>query len=159
MKKLVVFYSRTRTTSLVAQKIAEKINGDLEEVKDAKNRAGIIGFLRSGYEGARRKLTIIAETKYDPAQYDLIVIGTPVWAGNMSSPIRTYIVKNREKFNKVAFFCTLSMKDAPKIFQDMSETCQKEPVATAMFMRKEVIGNEFANKLNDFVTKIEAMGN
>ncbi|MEM3484771.1 MAG: hypothetical protein QXI12_04040, partial [Candidatus Methanomethyliaceae archaeon] len=85
--------------------------------------------------------------------------GTPVWAGNMSSPIRTYIVKNREKFNKVAFFCTLSMKDAPKIFQDMSETCQKEPVATAMFMRKEVIGNEFANKLNDFVSKIEAMGN
>ncbi|MEM3432819.1 MAG: hypothetical protein QXP27_01440, partial [Candidatus Methanomethyliaceae archaeon] len=119
MKKLVVFYSRTGTTSLVAQKIAEKINGDLEEIKDAKNRAGIIGFLRSGYEGARRKLTIIAETKYDPAQYDLIVIGTPVWAGNMSSPIRTYIVKNREKFNKVAFFCTLSMKDAPKIFQDM----------------------------------------
>lgn len=159
MKYLIVFYSRTGITGLIAHKIAERLKGDLEEIRDTKNRAGIMGFLRSGYDGARKKLTTIAETKYDPAQYELVIIGTPVWAGNMSSPTRTYIVNNREKFNRVAFFCTLSMKDAPKIFKDMSETCQKEPVATAMFMRKEVISNEIADKLNEFVLKLESIGN
>ncbi|MBC7113492.1 MAG: hypothetical protein H5T34_05710 [Candidatus Methanomethyliales bacterium] len=157
MKTLIVFYSRTGTTRLVAQKIAEIVKGDLEEIKDTKNRAGIIGFLRSGYDAARRKLTVIAETKYDPAQYDLVVIGTPVWAGNISSPIRTYIVNNKDKIKKVAFFCTLSMKDAPNIFKEMREACQKEPVATAMFRRRDVVSNEYADKLKEFVSKIESL--
>jgi len=90
--------------------------------------------------------------KYDPAQYDLVVLGTPVWAGNMSSPTRTYIVKNRKKFKRVAFFCTLSMKDAPNIFKDMSEACQKEPVATAIFPRREILKNEFFDKLKEFAS-------
>ena len=157
MKTLVVFYSRTGTTRLVAQKIAEMVKGDIEEIRDTKNRAGIIGFLRSGYESARRKLTVIAETKYDPVQYDLVVIGTPVWAGNISPPTRTYMAKNKEKIKKVAFFCTLSMKDAPNIFKEMTEACQKEPVATAMFRRKDVISNEYANKLKEFVSRIESL--
>ncbi|MGC8936232.1 MAG: flavodoxin family protein [Candidatus Methanomethylicaceae archaeon] len=157
MKYLVVFYSMGGATKLIAQKIAEKVNGDVEEIKDTKNRKGILGFLRSGYEGARRKLTVIAETRYDPSQYDVVIIGTPVWAGHMSSPTRTYIVNQRGKFNRVAFFCTLSMKDAPKIFKDMSKACQKEPVATVMFNRKEVIKGEYESKLNEFVSKLESL--
>jgi len=48
MKILVVFYSRTGATRTVAQKIADLVKGDLEEIKDTRNRAGILGFLRSG---------------------------------------------------------------------------------------------------------------
>ena len=50
MKVLVAFYSRTGSTKLVAEAIAQALNADVEEIKDKKDRNGIFGFLKSGYE-------------------------------------------------------------------------------------------------------------
>jgi hypothetical protein len=47
----------------------------------------------------------IAQTMHDAASYDVVVVGSPV-TGKMSSPIRTYIAQNKDRFISVAFFCT-----------------------------------------------------
>ncbi|MGQ9759861.1 MAG: flavodoxin family protein [Candidatus Methanomethylicaceae archaeon] len=158
MRILVVFYSRTGKTKVVAKKLAEITKSDVEEIMDTKNRSGFIGVLLSGYEAARRKLTVIMETKYDPSQYDLVIIGTPVWAGVMSVPVRTYISNHKGKFNNVAFFCTHGMKDAPKIFKDLGEACQKEPVATLKIRSTEIEKGEYLQKINGFVSMLGAQG-
>lgn len=158
MRSLIVFYSRTGYTRAVAQKLAEITKSDIEEIIDTKNRDGLLGFLRSGYEAMRKKLTVIMETKYDPSQYDLVIIGTPVWAGVMSVPVRTYILNNKGKMNRVAFFCTHSMKDAPKIFKDMEEACQKVPIATVKIRTKEIVEGKHLEKVNAFVSMLERIG-
>jgi flavodoxin len=53
------------------------------------------------------KKTKIAPTKRVPAEYDLIIVGTPVWAWSPSAAIRTYLVKNDLSGKKVALFFTL----------------------------------------------------
>ncbi|MCS7098115.1 MAG: hypothetical protein NZ922_03955 [Candidatus Methanomethyliaceae archaeon] len=156
MKCLVVFYSRTGNTKKVAEKIAEILNCDIEEIVDIKNRSGIIGFLRSGYEAARRKLTIIAKTKYNPSDYDVVIIGTPVWAGNISVPIRTYIIMNRNKFNKLAFFCTMKMRSSPMIFKEMRELCQKDPISALIIRTSEINSGTYIKKVEEFISKIKA---
>ncbi|MDH5806384.1 MAG: flavodoxin [Candidatus Methanomethylicaceae archaeon] len=159
MKCLVVFYSRTGNTKKVAEKIAEMLNCDLEEIIDIKNRSGLLGFLRSGFEAVLKKLTIIAKTKYNPDDYDLVIIGTPVWAGTISTPIRTYMIMNKDKFKKVAFFCTLIRKTAPKVFKEMKEVCQKEPISTIMIRASEINSGIYAKKLEEFVSKIKNLNN
>ncbi len=106
MKILVAYYSRTGTTRKVAEAIAGILKCDIEEVIDKKSRSGALGWLKSGRDAGSKKLTTIEETKNDPGLYDVVAIGTPVWNGTMSTPIRTYIVQHRESFKKVAFFCT-----------------------------------------------------
>ncbi|MBA3064202.1 flavodoxin [Candidatus Woesearchaeota archaeon] len=107
MKALVVFYSRTGITKEIAVHISEELDCDIEQIFDVKTRKGILGFIKSGFESVFRIMPKIKEAELDPEKYGLIIIGTPIWAGNMASPMRTYLFQNNEKLDKVAFFCTM----------------------------------------------------
>jgi flavodoxin len=106
MKNLVVYYSRTGKTRFVAEKVASKLKADIEEVVDLKNRSGRFGFLKAGDDATRGNETKIEETKKYPGDYDLIVVGTPVWNSRPASAIRTYLNRNNLAGKKVAVFCT-----------------------------------------------------
>jgi multimeric flavodoxin WrbA len=41
----------------------------------------------------------------NPADYDVLFIGTPVWAWNMSAPIRSFLSSTKLTGKKVALFC------------------------------------------------------
>jgi flavodoxin len=106
MKSLVVYYSRTGNAKFVAEKVALELKADTEEVVDLKNRRGWFGFLRAGYDATRSKETRIGKMQKLPKDYDLIVIGTPVWNSRLTPAIRTYLKDNDLMEKRVAIFST-----------------------------------------------------
>jgi flavodoxin len=106
LKSLVVYYSRTGNARFAAETIAAEIGADIEEVIDQKKRNGPLGFLTGGSDARRGKETEISPTVKSPAEYDLIIVGTPVWAGRPSPAIATYLKKNNLSGKKVALFFT-----------------------------------------------------
>ena len=106
MKSLVVYYSRTGNAKFVAEKVALELKADTEEVVDLKNRRGWFGFLRAGYDATRSKETKIEKTQKLPKDYDLIVVGSPVWNSRLTPAIRTYLKDNNLSGKKVAIFST-----------------------------------------------------
>ena len=106
MKALVVYYSRTGNTKSVAEEIAAELGADVDEVVDLKKREGRMGYLSASIDATSNRETNISETKKNPADYDLIVIGTPVWFYSPSSAIRTYIAKHDVSGKNVALFFT-----------------------------------------------------
>ncbi len=155
MKTLVVYYSRTGNTKMVAEAISKSLECDIEEIVDNEKRGGIIGYLRSGYEASRGKLSEIGISKFDASQYELVVIGTPVWAGKMAVPIRTYITQNRDKFKNLAFFTTAGGKNFDGPFSDLKEACGISPLAEIGVRAKEVQDGSFKSKIDKFVIKIQ----
>lgn len=123
MNTLVVYYSRTGTTKKVGEALTALLDCDSEELIDTKKRTGLLGFLKSGRDAAKKELTVLESLVHDPQLYDVVVLGTPVWGGTMSSPTRTYIETNKSKFNRVAFFCTQGGSDNPRLFSDMAALC------------------------------------
>jgi len=155
MKSLVVFYSRTGTTEKVAKVISKRLKCDIEEIFDAKvNRNGIKGWLISGNEAYYKKCPKIKKIKKTPSSYDVVIIGTPVWAFTMSSPVRTYISQNRKHFRKVAFFCTHEGMPR-KTLDDMGNLCGKKSVSSFEFTRKEVINGRYIQKIKKFIDEIK----
>jgi flavodoxin len=104
LKSLVVYYTRSGNSRFIAETIAAEIGADVEEVIDLKKRTGILGWLRGGRDARQGKETEIAPTKKTPANYELIVVGTPIWAGNPTPAINTYLKKNDLSGKKVAAF-------------------------------------------------------
>jgi flavorubredoxin len=41
---------------------------------------------------------------FDPAAYDLIIIGMPVWAGSPAPPVRTFLSETKISSKKIALF-------------------------------------------------------
>jgi flavodoxin len=106
MRSIVFYYSSTGNTKRVAEKIAQELGADIEEIVDHKNRLGLAGVLRGGYDSSRGRETPIEETKKLPENYDLVVLGTPVWNLGPTPAIRSYLAKNSLSEKKVALFCT-----------------------------------------------------
>jgi len=153
MKSLVVYYSRTGYTEKVAQEISKRLNSEVEQIKDFKNRKGFLGFMISGYEAVTKKLVKIADVEKNPKDYDLVIICSPVWAGSISSPIRTYLNNNGKNIQKVAFVATCD--DNPgQIFEQMASlSC--EPIQTFSVQEKEIKQGSFIDKLGLFINGLK----
>ncbi|MEM3648678.1 MAG: flavodoxin [Thermoproteota archaeon] len=153
MKQLVVYYSRTGTTRRVAQAIAEVLKCDVEEIRDLKNRAGVLGWLSSGMDATLKRLTKIEKPEKPPELYEVVVIGTPVWNSTVSTPVRTYIMEYKNRFKRVAFFCT-QYGSQSNALKEMEALCGRKPVATLMLRRSRVETGEYADAVRQFCTQI-----
>lgn len=119
MKILVVYYSRTGTTKKLGDAIASKLSCDTEEIFDTADWSGPLGYIKAGRSAMKNKLSTLKVLDKDIAGYDLVVVGTPVWAWNVLVPVRTFLSQNRDKLNKVAFFLTMGGKQG-KTFESMT---------------------------------------
>jgi len=149
---LVIYYSRTGNTKLVAERIAGKLNADLEEIKDKRERRGIFGFLRSGYEAMAGKPAEIQPSQKNVEGYRLVIVGSPVWVGRLSSPVRAYLSIYGGKIKNIAFFTTCKARSG-QAFSQM-EALSKPPIATLEVREKEIGSNEYQQKVEGFVEKI-----
>jgi len=155
MKTLVVYYSRTNTTKKVAEKIAELTKCDIEQLIDTKDREGAKGYLFAGKDALTKQLTVLEPISKDASQYDLIILATPVWAYTMCSAIRTYIEQHKDKFKSVAYLCTMGGSGDKGTFDAMTDICYKNPRATLALKTKEVVKDEYQEKLNEFLKQLQ----
>lgn len=155
MKILVTYYSRDGHTKAVAQRISKALEADIEEVIDKTNRRGFINWFLAGRDAMKKKLTEIEPIKSDPAQYDIVLIGTPIWAWNMAPAVRTYLSQNKGKMRSVAFFCTQGGSGGQKTFGYMEELSGLKPKAILELSAKELAGTEKDRKIADFVSKLK----
>ena len=91
MKSLVSFYSRTNITKKLAERIAGETGADIEEIKPVNDYGGKLGYARGGKDAIMAKPVELEALKFDPADYDVVYLGTPVWASRMSAPLFSYI--------------------------------------------------------------------
>ena len=83
-----------------------ELGSDIEEIVDLKNREGKIGWMSATQDASRGKETDIAPITKNPKDYELLIIGTPVWAFTLTPAIRTYLKNNDLSGKKVALFFT-----------------------------------------------------
>lgn len=155
MKKiLVVYYSRTETTKNLAEILAGKLGADIEEIRDTVDRKGAKGYLISGRDATLRKLTVLEKSEKNLRDYDLILIGTPIWSWNMSVPVRTYLTDHKGEFPEVAFFCTMGGSGDKRAFTEMAQIIEKQPIATLALKTVEMVKNLSQEKIEEFSDKI-----
>lgn len=144
MKSLVAYYSRTNITKKLAEDIAKKTDADLEEIKPKDvNYQGKIGFARGGKDAISAKIIELEDLKYDPADYDVVYLGAPVWASRAANPLISYMKQNEGKFNNVKFFLTAGSSGFEPAFKQMEEFSLK-PLNTLELTTKEVKKDEYS---------------
>jgi len=158
LRTLVVVYSRTGRTLSVGERIAESLNADLEIIEEARSRRGIPGFVRSALEALRKRTPPIAEPKRDPRNYDIVIVGSPIWAGRMASPIRTYLSRFNGTFRGAAFFCTSSNGRNDRALTEMSRVASVEPIATMEIPKRQLKEGKDSGAIDRFIGRIRERG-
>lgn len=154
-KVLVAYYSRTGVTRTVALEIAARLDADVEEIRDTTTkRTGLFGYFRCGREALGKRLAPIERPTVNPAPYDLVILGTPVWGSHMSSPMRSYLTAQRDKLGRVATFCTQGGNGGEKVLEEMAELASKRPLATLVLRQVDVLKSRYAQRLDAFVATL-----
>ncbi len=156
MRPLVVFYSRTGITKRVGEALAQMLGCDYEQLVDTKKRGGPVGFAGGARDAQAKNLTTLGDVTHDPAHYDVVILGTPIWSFSLSPAVRTYIATYASKFEQVAFFSTQGLPADQALFSEMEALCEKRPVATLALHQREVKKGAYQEKLRAFADGLQA---
>lgn len=129
---LIACYSMTGNTVRLAEEIRAAFSGDadLERIAEPRPRHGLFGALRALSDAVLRRDVPISPIDHDPAGYALLILGGPVWAGRLASPVRTYARRHAAAAARVAFFCTQGGGGADAAFGELGQLCGHTPCAT-----------------------------
>lgn len=106
MKTLVLYYSFEGNTEFVANELAKILNADIQKVEPVKELKshGFSKYIWGGRQATMRKKPPIKAIEKDPKDYDLVLIGSPVWAFTYAPPIRTLLNEYSFEGKKVGYF-------------------------------------------------------
>ena len=92
-KILIVYYSLTGNTKFIAEALRDSIEADILELKPIKelNAESSSRFIWGGYQSTMKKKP-------------KLVLGSPVWAWNISPPMRSFLSKFNLTGKKVALW-------------------------------------------------------
>lgn len=134
MKAIVIYYSLEGNTKYVAEKIAENMSADILRLEPVKEypKEGARKFIWGGKSvllGERPKLKSYQWNKSD---YDVILIGTPVWASSFAPPIRTFLKENDLSGKKLAYFICCAGEDSSKCAEKLNDNLTNSEILTTI---------------------------
>jgi len=155
MKCLIVYYSRSGHTQKIATELSAELRADLRRI-NAKGYKGWRGYFKAARH-ALKQMTVEIDLP-DPrvSNYDMTIIGSPVWAGRVAPPVTTFVRDNRQQLGKVAFFCTEGSSGGDKLFAQLEDMTGKTPVATLEITKKDINGGLSNQKITEFLHTIRA---
>ncbi len=116
MKVAIIYYSKTGRTEYVANILAQKlreqnINVDLYKLEPYRDYFDKLLHInpRLVYDTLIKKKAKIKKLQgFNPDNYDIIVIGTPIWFNTMTPIVRSFIEEFRGKISKPIICFTTS---------------------------------------------------
>ncbi len=160
---LVIFHSSSGNTRRVAQAIAEALNADLEQIQPTRpfevdiTQKGARNFRNMGRAAIRsllKRAASIQPVAHAPAAYDLVIVGTPVYANSLPAPTRAFLKQYRADLLRVAFFCTGLDPENARVFELMANASEKAPVVTVAVHAPTVTEGTFHSQIEAFIAAL-----
>jgi len=131
-KILIIYHSLDGNTDFIAKLLARELKADLLRLEPVKeiSRKILPKYLWGGRQVLMKVKPKLKKYNNDFKKYDLVLIGTPIWAFTFTPPVRTFLSKKELKSKKIALFCTH----------------EGNPGKTFQFMQKELGGNKIFSK-------------
>lgn len=133
MKKLVVFYSYTGHTKMIAENIQQKLNCDILEIKPVKPYSTDYQTVvdEEQNNSSAGKTPDIQKIDKNINEYDEIIIGTPVWWYTIAPVIRTFLTQNDLSNKTIKPFAT-NAGWLGHTFQEIQKLCHDSRVDKGM---------------------------
>jgi len=125
MKSLVVYYSLTGKTKLVAQVIAEALDATLVEIEERRPIPIPFVYLSGGFAAMTNRGREINPIGVDLKQYERIFIGSPTWGSRPAPAINSFIYKTNFEGRSIIPFFTMRGDNSEKALANITAKIEK----------------------------------
>jgi flavodoxin len=156
MQPVIIFHSYSGVTRGIANAVMTACGGDLIEVTPKERYSKMSAYTLGCYRALREESEPIDPECIDVASYDLMVIGTPVWAWKATPAINAAILalKNCEGRKAVIFAtCGAQAKDTLLIMRRSLEARGVLVVGEVVLTKKEI---EVGTKIQDLISCVSS---
>jgi flavodoxin len=155
-RTLVAYDALSDHAREIANEIRDATGARLEEICEPGTRRGFAGVIGVLFGAVVRRTASILSARNNPADYDLLLIGGPVWAGRMPAPVRAYAQRFGTSATRVAFFCTEGQRGADSAFADLETLCRHPAEATLVVDAASLPAVEHHVALDRFASGLSA---
>ena len=133
MKKLVVYYSYTGNTKMIAESIQKKLNCDILEIQPVKPYSSDYQKVvdEEQNNSSTNKTPEIKKIDLKLDDYDEIIIGTPVWWYTIAPVIKTFLKENNLSGKTIKPFAT-NAGWLGQTFKEIERLCPDSKVEKGM---------------------------
>lgn len=152
MNKLVVYFSYTNNTRMIAHKIKEKLNCDILEIETVIPYSNDYQTVVDDEQNseASNHLPEIKDINVDLTKYDEIILGTPVWWYRPVPAIRTFLTQN-DLSNKVIKPFATNAGWLGRTFNEIKSLCPNSNVEDEL----NIVFEGYSDKLVTNETEID----
>ncbi len=159
MRTVIVYYSLEGNTEYAVKRIADHLCADmlrLEPVK-AYPGSGFRKFFWGGKSAVMGETPELAPYRFDSAGCDRLIFGFPVWAGNITPPIRTFIRDNALQGKRIAAVACQSGAGAEKALGRLRQALGIDRLEAELILidPKAKPSAENENKIMQFCEKLK----
>lgn len=129
-KSLVLYYSQTGTTKVVADEIRKLTGADIAVIELEKPYSGDFQqtIARCQDEKGKGILPVLKPLKADVSKYDVIYLGYPIWFGTYAPPVEALVKKVTFEGKTIVPFCTFGSGGLEVSVRDLRKALPKATV-------------------------------
>ena len=152
-KQLVLYYSQTGSTKVVAEEIQKMLDADIELIELENPYTGTYAetLERVKQERESGNLPALKPLKADLSKYEVIYLGYPIWFGTYALPIASLVKDHDFEGKKIVPFCTFGSGDMESAMEDLKKALPKAEIAEHGFGIRDVRVAASGKELNRFL--------
>ena len=156
MKTLIVYYSRTGNTAKVAKALEKLLDADMCEIRCDKYSGGVWRYLLAGYDSVAGRLPAITLPTFSVTNYDLVLIGTPVWTSHPSLPVRAFAADKPRLPDRIGLFFTYGGHSPAQKAVDELTALFAAPVKASLAIQSDQLdGDEYIAAVSRFAEQLK----
>ncbi len=127
----LIYYSLNGHTHFIAQKMSKQLDCPkirLHLKKEFSQTNKFLQYFWAGKSSAFHDKPALANKPIDLTQYDTLIIATPVWAGNVSSPVRSFLTSYALEGKQVYLVANSGGGPFTKAFSSMRKLLTKSTI-------------------------------
>lgn len=159
VKVAIVYFSLEGNTEYVADKISEYIDVDVLRLEPVKNypQGNVSKYVWGGKSATFGEKPKLVPYQFSANQYDVIIIGTPVWASTFTPPIKTFLKENNISEKKIALYVCYAGGQTKKCFNKLKKELPDCDIITTLALLDPKTKQNAINdvKIKEFCAKIK----
>ena len=156
-KILVVYYSRSGNTEIMARELAKGLDADIAHIEEKSYTLDFEGWNNARKHASSHEETEISPTSIDLQQYELILVGSPIWLFRPAPPLWTFVRNNSFTDKKLVLFNTFNSRFEQEEIDTFYELVKKQGgklIDHVWIKRGRIIWQKTDNEVIEEVTEI-----
>ncbi len=158
MKTSIIYHSYSGNTRSVAEKVRDACSGNLVEVKLISDYSSLTAYTLGCYRAMKGICDPIEQKTIDVAADDVIVIGTPVWAGKTTPAINAVVAALQGCKGKKAVIFATCRKDGGESLPLLKKALEERGMTVAGEFVFDKTGMKDPERINAMISAIKAAG-